>query len=228
MRFPLCSYRKSFCLWLLAIGAFSIIGGARADDTPPKALEIKHNFKSGKANIEVLRFEPPGDAKRPAVIMLHGCDGWQQMGGYRFAASGLNANGQIAILIRYYDRTKTSDKVSQSDRAEFLRWLKGGAVLEKENLARQHFAEWTETVRDAVAYARKLPNVDPDRVAIVGFSLGGFLALAAAPTCEPPVAAVVEMFGGLPEESIPTLGKLPPDFDPARGQGHRRVSGRGL
>src|SRR5262249_6492855 len=42
------------------------------------------------------------------------------------------------------------------------------------------FDAWTATVRDAVAYVRTLPNVDPGRVALVGFSLGGFLALTVA------------------------------------------------
>jgi predicted esterase len=48
------------------------------------------------------------------------------------------------------------------------------------------------------------------RVAIAGFSLGGYLALSAAPTCDPPINAVVEMFGGLPEEHRKKLGKMPP------------------
>ena len=83
-------------------------------------------------------------------------------------------------------------------------------MKEKNNEARRCFDEWIATVRDAVAYVRTLPNVDADRVGIAGFSLGGYLALASAPQCNPPVRAVVEMFGGVPEEKARNLGRMPP------------------
>jgi hypothetical protein len=35
--------------------------------------------------------------------------------------------------------------------------------------------QWAAVVRGAVSDARTLPNVDPDGVGIVGFSLGGYL-----------------------------------------------------
>jgi dienelactone hydrolase len=190
--------------------------GARGDEPSgkkePVAKEVKDSFQSGTSTINVLRLEPPGDGKRPAVILLHGADGWASspMAGLRFAASGLNANGHIAVLVRYFDRTNTPNRISADERADFVRWLRGDAVHEKENVSRKHFDEWIETVRDAVGYVRKLPNVDANCVAIAGFSLGGYLVLSAAPTCDPPVQAVVEMFGGLPEEHRKKLGKLPP------------------
>jgi carboxymethylenebutenolidase len=74
--------------------------------------------------------------------------------------------------------------------------------------ARDHFDQWIATVSNAVAYARTLPNVDPQRVGLVGFSLGGYLALSAAPQCN--VGAVVEMFGGIPKEKQNELDAMPP------------------
>ncbi len=174
------------------------------------AREVTGSFRSGPVDVRVVRFEPPGAGRRPAVVLLHGADGWGQMPGYRFAASGLTDAGCVAVLVRYYDRTLTADGVRPDDRADFTRWLKGEAQGEAAARSRKHFADWSETVRDAVAYTRKLPAVDPDRVAIVGFSLGGYLALSTAPTCDPPVRAVVELFGGLPEESRKGPGKFPP------------------
>jgi dienelactone hydrolase len=131
------------------------------------------------------------------------------MEGFRFAASGLNANGHVVVLVRYYDRTKTQ-KISDRERADFVKWLRGDAVNEKDNTSRRHFELWIDTVRDAVKYARALPHVDAERIGIVGFSLGGYLALSAAPKCDPPVKGVVEMFGGLPHEYCKKIGKIPP------------------
>lgn len=197
---------------LLVAGLVSSSSRVQADDAPKadsSSKEIKDHFQSGGETINVLRFEPPGTEKRPAVIMLHGADGWAPMTGFQFAASGLNANGFTAILVRYYDRTKT-EKISDEQRASFVKWLRGEATEQKGNVARRSFEEWIDAVRDAVAYARKLPHVDGSRIGIVGFSLGGYLALSAAPKINPPVQAVVEMFGGLPQEYCKKLGKVPP------------------
>src|SRR5262249_55197499 len=147
---------------------------------------------------QVLRFAPPGGGNRPAVILVHGCDGGTQMWAYRFAAEGLVQTGHVAILIRYYDRTKTPDKVQPEQQMEFSRWLKGEFQNDE---ASKHFDQWVATISDAVAYARGLDGVDATRVGIAGFSFGGYLAAAAAPKCDPPVGAVVNMFGGLAEST---------------------------
>ncbi len=77
------------------------------------------------------------------------------------------------------------------------------------NVIQDHFIEWLETLRDAVAYIGNQPEVDPLRIALLGFSLGGFLSLALA-TQEPRIAAVAELFGGLPDHFARDAGKLPP------------------
>lgn len=72
-----------------------------------------------------------------------------------------------------------------------------------------HFLAWLETLRNAVAYIAELPGVDSRRIALLGFSLGGFLSLALA-TQEPRIAAVAELFGGLPDYFVHDAAKLPP------------------
>jgi dienelactone hydrolase len=167
-------------------------------------------FESDKVAIQVLRFELPGTAKRPVVVMLHGCDGWEQVSAYSQVAACLAKRGYVVVLIRYYDRTGTPDRVPQTTRDKFVRWLAGKAEGEEEKLAREHFEKWLTTVGDAVAYVRRLPTVDRNRVSLLGFSLGGYLAVSAASNEELKLNAVVEMFGGLPEEIRPKLTRMPP------------------
>src|SRR5258708_32091255 len=76
---------------------------------------------------------------------------------------------------------------------------------------RQLLHVWIGVVQDAVVFARKQGNVDGDRIALVGFSLGSYVALSAAVTEEKlRVSAVVEFFGGLPRELHPKVGPMPP------------------
>jgi carboxymethylenebutenolidase len=92
----------------------------------------------------------------------------------------------------------------------FKRCLAGTATEKQARNSRARFREWAAAVRDAVAYARKLPGVDGERVGLVGFSLGAYLALSAAADEGVQVAAVVEFCGGLPREATKGLKKLPP------------------
>jgi dienelactone hydrolase len=201
------------------IGGFVLVtcllwtGPAAAHEASKKVvmIETKDSFQSGNKTINVLKFEPScGGKQRPVVVMLHGQDGWGQILAYRYAAEGLVQAGHVVLLIRYYDRTDTKERLPINQLNSIARWLKGDAAKNERNEARDHFDEWIETVADAVAYARTLPNVDRQRVGLVGFSLGGYLALSAAPQCNPPVGAVVEMFGGLPTEKRKNLGPMPP------------------
>jgi carboxymethylenebutenolidase len=200
---------------LLAVAAVLVApAGGHANDDPPKKdngiAETGDSFTSGNAAVQVLRFERPGAVRQPVVLMLHGCDGWAQLDAYKTAARCLVENGYVAVLIRYFDRTKTPDQVAPAQRDAFIRWLKGEAAHEKENTAREHFREWVETVGHAVDYVRTLPNVNPERVGVVGFSLGSYVGVAAAAQGACRIAALVDIFGGLAEEFRKDLQALPP------------------
>jgi carboxymethylenebutenolidase len=55
-----------------------------------------------------------------------------------------------------------------------------------------------------------LPNVDAKRIGLVGFSLGAYLALAAAAEKDLRIAAVVDFFGGMPRPLGSRVKFLPP------------------
>jgi carboxymethylenebutenolidase len=64
------------------------------------------------------------------------------------------------------------------------------------------------TVGDAVNFATQHASVDANRIGLLGFSLGAYLALSVA-SVERRIRAVVEFFGGVPEE-LHGFTRMPP------------------
>jgi cephalosporin-C deacetylase-like acetyl esterase len=107
-----------------------------------------------------------GDGPRPIVVMAHGLTGTRRDGlgpfAERFAASGLFA--------MVFDHRGFGDSAGAQDRFEPKRQLE----------------DWSA----AIAFAHRLPCVDPARIVTFGSSMGGGNALAAA-ALDPRVAAVI-------------------------------------
>jgi len=59
------------------------------------------------------------------------------------------------------------------------------------------FWKWLAEIHSGLDALGKNPAVDPDRVALMGFSLGAFLALSTGARDPKHVAAIVEYYGGL-------------------------------
>ncbi len=123
------------------------------------------------------------------MLLLHGADGLTYAEGYRLAARTIAASGYHVAFVHYLDRT--GDK-----RVAYAR-------------IRQDFPRWTTTVRDAVNWLADQPDVDAQRLGIVGLSLGAALAFTAA-AGEPRVRAIVDYFGPLPDELAGQCPRLPP------------------
>ena len=143
---------------------------------------------SGGKTIRVEWFVPVGDKAYPAVIALYGSTGMEESFSER-PARMLAAQGYAVFLLHYFDRTGTT--VPTADEMRSL------------------FPEWMSTVSDAITYAGGLPRVEKDRTALIGFSLGAYLALAMAAT-DPRVKAVIDFCGGMPDELLAQKPKLPP------------------
>ncbi len=149
----------------------------------------RNTFKSGAKAITVETFQPGGKAERPAVLMLHGADGLNRNTQYREGARAVAAAGYQVHLVHYLDRTG-------EQRASF------GTLF-------QNFMPWMDTVQDALAFTAKQPLADPNRIGIVGISLGAALGLAVAST-DPRVKTLVNYFGPLPQGAIAATSRLPP------------------
>lgn len=135
-------------------------------------------FPSGGEAILLDCFLPAADPPLPAIIGLHGSGGdWV---GLAEPASALAAQGFAVYVLHYFDRTGTREA---GDRSAIFR----------------HFFSWAKTLWDATSFVASQPQVDPERIGMLGFSLGAYLALSNA-AVDPRIRAVVEYFGGLPKE----------------------------
>jgi carboxymethylenebutenolidase len=136
-------------------------------------------FESGGRNIRLDRFMPASNGQRfPAVIGLHGSGG----GHLSMAAPAavLAGEGFAVYVLHYFDRTDTTY-------ADSL-----------QTIAR-HFPAWMKVLWDAVSFVARQSEVDPERIGLLGFSLGAYLSLSAA-SIDSRIRAVVEFFGGFPKE----------------------------
>ena len=135
-------------------------------------------FESGGKSIRLDCFLPENNGHRlPAVIALYGSGG----GHVRMAepASLLAAQGFAVYVLHYFDRTATTEV--------------------NRHIIFRNFPVWMKTVWDAVSFIVRQPHVDPQRVGLLGFSLGAYLSVSSA-AIDSRIAAVVEFFGGLPKE----------------------------
>lgn len=146
-------------------------------------------FDSGGKNIRLDCFLPSADGRRlPAVIGLHGSGG-----GHASMAepAGLLAGQGFAVyVLHYFERTGTTE-------------------IDGLQTVVRYFPAWMKTLWDAVSFVARQPQVDPERIGLLGFSLGAYLSLSAA-SIDSRIRAVVDFFGGLPKEMKLFMRRLCP------------------
>lgn len=145
------------------------------------------HFRSGDKTIQLDHYAPSNGGPAPAVLLLHGSGGpLRGLDPFARQAAGF---GVHVFALHYFQRTGHS-------------WVYPGQI-------EQHFLDWLRTAEDAITYIARQPGVDSQRIGLLGFSLGGYLALSLA-TQDRRIAAVAELFGGLPSQFAKDAGHLPP------------------
>jgi dienelactone hydrolase len=179
--------------------------------TSTSSAKAASSFEHGGQKITVWRYQPKTSGKHPALIMLYGMDCLAESPErYEVVAQRFAAKGYVVNFVHYFDCTpvdmEEAGKLQQRLRASLV-----AAPGSEDARVRKCFRDWVGVVKSAVALTREQEDVDPERVALVGFSLGGFVAMSVLAT-EPDlgVAAVVQCFGGLPRELHDKLKKAPP------------------
>jgi carboxymethylenebutenolidase len=177
---------------LCLIVAAGLVTPARAQ-LPALAYDAT-NFPSGdkKIKIRVEHFAQRGNEKRPVIVLAPESASFKTVSPvYQSIAANLAEEGYLVLIVHFFDRT-------------------GHDGIAKDDIKEKMFRQWMEALGDGVQYARRLANADPGRVGLLGFSLGGYLAVAVAADANVKVQAVGCYFGGVPKELWPKIKKLPP------------------
>ena len=136
-------------------------------------------FESGGANIRLDSFLPSANGHRiPAVIALHGSGGGHAT--MSEPAMLLAQQGFAVYVLHYFDRT-------------------GNVNIDGLQTIFRHYPAWMKTLWDSVSFVSRQPQADPERIGLLGFSLGAYLSLSAS-AIDSRVKVVVDFFGGMPKE----------------------------
>jgi len=154
----------------------------------PKLL----TFSSAGHKIRTEWFYPPGTitGAHPVLIVVHGSGGLEPTGGFfRDIAGQIAKSGTPVVVLHYFDRTGIS-------------WANNAQMSSL-------FQQWLGTIHDSIDFVQKQPNVDPNRISVLGHSLGAQLALHEAAN-DPRVYSIVDMAGCfvLPKAHITRMPKI--------------------
>lgn len=140
----------------------------------PPDIQVSYFESSGhQVAVDVVRPARPGP--HPVVLLLYGRGGLSFYGaGFVRLSQKLTDAGFAVLTPHYFDASASPDSPEVT-----------GASFET----------WRKALDDALAFAAKLPEVDPKRIGVVGVSLGGFLAAVEAVQDERVAALVSESAG---------------------------------
>jgi carboxymethylenebutenolidase len=148
---------------------------------------VTSTFQSQEQTIRVDAFRPKSSGRHPVVIVLHGSGGFAHVPFDQFAQM-LADRGFAVFVPHYFDATGTN-------------WASPQEIHD-------HHRRWLSVISEAIDFACGQEFADSRSIGIVGFSLGAYLGLGLAAT-QLRIRAVVDYFGGLPEEAIGEIQRLP-------------------
>jgi dienelactone hydrolase len=153
-------------------------------------------FHSDREPITIERFDPKSGSPHLAVMLVHGGAGpkgdWRKGG----ILEALTNAGYSVFVPHYFDGPGDWSPSDKPDK--FLKYIR--------------------VLNDATRYIAAQPEIRNKGIAVVGFSLGGYLSLALAeeershppPLRSPEIKAVVEFFGGMPGFAEERMTTMPP------------------
>jgi dienelactone hydrolase len=139
-------------------------------------------FISGKKSVQ---YEVHGEeSKGTILILLHGAGG-PDVQFYRQQAELFAAKGYTVLVPHYFDAS--------------------GSSMPND----QNYVTWVQVVSDLIHECEKSPKWSNRKIALLGFSLGASVALAAG-SQQVSVGAIADWYGSLPDEFLNKLKGMPP------------------
>jgi carboxymethylenebutenolidase len=174
-------------LFLIMAGAARLVSAADIDIRSVVLATVERQ-------VTAQLFQVRGDARRPAVIILHGAHGIDlRQDFFRHYATVLAESGIDAYLLTYYNEDDAK------------------RIKDNENLlavARKRMRAWSTLVSNVIGDIL-VQRQSSGRIGLLGFSRGGFLATAVG-NQDPRVSALAVFYGGIPSILRDDMAHLPP------------------
>lgn len=145
-----------------------------------------------------------GSGRRPAIVIVHGTRGTNPPWGEYFRALGgrLAEAGFTVFIPHYFAATGTPPATS----------VEGDALVMRS--VATHRDDWIDALGDCLAFAALRPEARGSGFGLLGFSLGGHLALRLAQQERSRVAAAVSFYAPINQPPFAGVGaaidRLPP------------------
>jgi len=157
--------------------------GQLAESTVPRTVVIQ----SGALNLKALLWTPVGSTSFPAVLFSHGrSDDAVHTGGLEFAAAAQTL-GPVFVKHGYaFLYLFRRGEGLSADQGNFIGDILGRERSANGEEARKHLqfilltTDHLDDVSAGLSFLKRLPGVDPRRIAVAGHSFGGQLTLLAA------------------------------------------------
>lgn len=172
--------------------AIALVLAAGAAARPCAAGWQPGQFESLGRPVSEFHCAPKGKGLHPGVVLFHGA-GPRGFAGPEFEkmCSDLAGHGYFAEFIEYYSQTTP---------------VQPGF---KTEIAKQ-FPIWLDEIDAGVSAIENNGKVDSRHIALLGFSLGAYLAMSYGASHPGDIAAIVEYYGGLPPVFDPQAAQMPP------------------
>jgi dienelactone hydrolase len=194
-----CGLRFAIALIAMTLGpsliAAPLEARARRGTFRPTAAKIEPipgRFFSDAAPIDEFHCVPHSDGKSPVVMLLHGCapNGFG-VAAFRQMCVSLAEHGYYAMFIEYYG-------AEGAPNCRSLAMIPSVSLTPETPLPDDLWERELVAARDSLA---NNPKADATRLALIGFSFGGTLAIISA-TLHPSLAAAIIDYYGFSNERI--------------------------
>lgn len=198
---PILGASSSFATTPAAGDAGQSAAQVSPDSIEVQRIEVHHGqFESAGKSVQDFYCVPLAPGAHPAVLLLHGAiPRGSADADFAEMCRKLAAAGYYAMFVEYYSQAGPARPGDRPVLGKgFAAWVNG------------NFPTWTHEIVSAIDVLGQNPAVERDRIALIGHSLGAFLALAVGASEGSRVAAIVEYYRAMNDGYRSRAANMPP------------------